>query len=318
MAPTFVSERHTVPASGTLRIRYEFHPDQLYFFSPKKSLANGIEISLSGVQGGGSIPILAQGPVIVPGVSENQELLLTNKETVDVELLIIAQRGYPPVSLTSPTTLALAESAYPQAQTRREFYLVNQSTYSYLHNHVGSDVIVVAGGIENTTGVSCIINSVTIDGVAGIPLGDGRIATGAGSAVCGWWMRADVPEGTIQITITYSAATEDAHYSQTFSFNSGIRTGNITTQGYVGATPPLFTVIGQETGSVVLCAVVFYGTGTLTETSGAPDFDPIHTLVTNVIVGMHRRSGEGTHSFDYALSTSGHLAAAALEVLPRL
>ena len=76
------------------------------FFSPDANLALGISITIVGMKGGSAVPFTGQGPIILPGMSENQEIILKSKEGAPVDLLIIAQAGYPPSTITMPTTLA--------------------------------------------------------------------------------------------------------------------------------------------------------------------------------------------------------------------
>jgi hypothetical protein len=126
-----------------------------------------------------------------------------------------------------------------------------------------------------------------------------------------------VPENpNVQISTTLNGAVAEAVYAKALSYGAGIRTGNITTQGWLGVGCPPFDVIGQEDGSVVFCPVIGIG-ASLTETSGAPVFDTIHGLGAWGWAGTFRRTGVGVHTFDFDVpAATDRLAAAALEILP--
>lgn len=95
----------TVPLAGEVVINYTFHPDQITFVS-EAVIFGSIEIYMDGAQGGASIPLYAQGPLIVPGLSDSQHIRLVNNASVAHTLRVVAQKGFPPTNIIAPTTIS--------------------------------------------------------------------------------------------------------------------------------------------------------------------------------------------------------------------
>ena len=147
VSPTYVMEDITVPANGSIERRYEFRPDQIFICSPAFNCALGINIKLVGAQGGSAAPLLNQGPVILPGLEMSQGLRFESLESEDVTLLVIAQQGYLPVTVTMPTTTATtaAGEILPSTVTSYEEDGSAIVSFSFDHNHPGGALLVFAG-----------------------------------------------------------------------------------------------------------------------------------------------------------------------------
>lgn len=100
------SQTVTIPANGVKEHRLSFLPDQVFIASPSYSCELGINIRLEGQTGSAPQPLIGQGPVQLPGVSANQLIYFESLESTDVDLLVIAQAGYPSVNVNMPTALA--------------------------------------------------------------------------------------------------------------------------------------------------------------------------------------------------------------------
>ena len=93
----------TVVAGATERLTYDFRPDQITIIIMEGLFSGGIFARVAGTQGGTELPFLTQGPFIFPGVSENQIVAFRNADAISHTLTVVAQKGYPPTSLSAPT-----------------------------------------------------------------------------------------------------------------------------------------------------------------------------------------------------------------------
>jgi len=260
--------------------------------------------------------LIGTGQRAFPGKKGERRIILRNTGLVSAKLQVIASVGYPPTQLVDPVTVASPLTAEIQAQTKYEIYPTPGLNLSFIHPHTGRDVIVganhqrVGGALDND------ITSITVAGVMATLLGKAHQNGTTSGGATGWWIARNIAEGNVQIAIVNVGYGGDHFYSQAFSYLPGIRTGNITVQGSLLANPPAIVVIGQELGSVVLCCAGSYsaGGGVLSEQSGAPAFDPIHIL--GGYVGMWKREGIGSQTFDLLLTVAGTTTIAALEILP--
>lgn len=312
IAQNFVSERRTVPANGTLRFSYDFKPDQIFFFSPDRSMSNGIYIHLMGMQGAGTIPILAQGPVITPGVSENQEIILTSQEAVAVDLLIVAQRGYPPITVTAPTTLIRPDSVAIQSQLIHEVQsLLQVNTIN--HNHIGR-YILVFWGMHVSEFDTERFTSVTAGGSTGIELFNVREADTTPNRyfteLGAYWIDVAGGDGnlTINCNLSGTPGTKIAHYMQVYSFMDGLRTGNDDTDKKVGSGTMALSVLGDNENSRTFAVALSLDSGAapyINELSGADVWDPLHKVANYASrwVMSNVREGKGTHTYQYQVST---------------
>jgi hypothetical protein len=110
----FDSQRITVPASGEYPLRYDFQPDSIKFLG-YSAFTTRLDIRMRGTQGGNPIPMFGRGPVDLPGVALNQEIILINLDTVDRDVLVIAQKGYAPTILNTPEIATTAQLGDPMA-----------------------------------------------------------------------------------------------------------------------------------------------------------------------------------------------------------
>jgi hypothetical protein len=193
------------------------------------------------------------------------------------------------------------------------------ASLSFIHQHVGDQIVVCVcgghlGGGEGGVGAP----TVTCGGIsASMLVWINSTDVGNNVALCAWLNAVDVPEGSVQIIVSLPNATFDYLDVYAFSFQSGVRMGNVASQGSTAADPPQFSLIAQDEGSVTLCALGSDNNASVTEQSSAPVFDPVHVINTSGRVGVWRREGKGTMPFDFAFSAGAFSAACALEVLPR-
>jgi hypothetical protein len=262
--------------------------------------------------------LIGTGMRAFPGKNDQRRIMLRNTGLTSAKLEVIASVGYPATQVVDPVTVAKALSAEIQAQTRYEAVPVVTNPIIYIHPHIGKDVIVDIN-VQTCGGAGAPdISVVTVGGITATLLGKTYLNVASGGCT-GWYIAKDLAEGNVQVSITTAPAVPNGYcYSQAFSFLAGIRTGNITLQQSVLANPPAFNVIAQEDGSVVLCSGGDYGIGAiLSETSGAPGFDPVHGMMNNSWVGMWRREGKGTMTFDFLMgAVPTCFTAGALEILP--
>ena len=97
----YVVDEATIAIGGEWQKTYDFKPDQICIVL-HTAPAYGLRLYLSGAKGGSPIPLLSQGPFIVPGVTENQHIRIASIEAVTITATIIAQAGYAPTSLNAP------------------------------------------------------------------------------------------------------------------------------------------------------------------------------------------------------------------------
>jgi hypothetical protein len=97
----FVMDEYTIGALSSLEVAYHFQPDQILAYTDTP-LDTGIDIALGGGQGAGLIPLRGQGPASFPGLSPNQRLTLYNLDSSARTVLLIAQRGHLPLTVTAP------------------------------------------------------------------------------------------------------------------------------------------------------------------------------------------------------------------------
>ncbi|GAG06676.1 unnamed protein product, partial [marine sediment metagenome] len=254
---------------------YDFKPDQIFFFSPDRSMGTGVYIHLMGMQGAGTIPILAQGPVIIPGVSENQELILENREVVAVDLLIVAQRGYPPITVTSPTSIVRPDSVEIQSQTILPHTVSALQYYAFDHLHIGRFALLMFAVMENSAGPQRFdITAVTLGGINALNLTNIERALGNTNInVSSWWVDVSMNQiANVVCTINPNPAHNYNIFGQVMSFQEGIRSGNVTTNSFGGAGGFTMDVTGDNPGSRVfsLGADWHIGGGPMIETTGAP------------------------------------------------
>jgi hypothetical protein len=114
----FVMDEYEVGALSSLEVSYFFQPDQILAYTDSP-LDVGIDIAVGGGQGAGLIPLRGQGPASFPGLSPNQRLTLYNLDSVARTLLLIAQRGYLPITVTAPVETIGGGVAVIWARARR-------------------------------------------------------------------------------------------------------------------------------------------------------------------------------------------------------
>ena len=118
----FVMDEYEIGALSSLEVSYFFQPDQILAYTDAP-LTTGIDIALGGGQGAGLIPVRGQGPASFPGLSPNQRLTLYNLDAVARTLLLIAQRGYLPMTVTAPvetiSVTTILYSAYVLARDQK-------------------------------------------------------------------------------------------------------------------------------------------------------------------------------------------------------
>jgi len=129
----FVMDEYAIGALSSLEVAYHFQPDQILAYTDSP-LDNGIDIAIGGGQGAGLVPLRGQGPASFPGLSPNQRLTLYNLDSTARTVLLIAQRGHLPLTVTAPVETIGADVTVKWAKVRR-------STNQSIPNNVSTAII---------------------------------------------------------------------------------------------------------------------------------------------------------------------------------
>lgn len=318
----FLSERVDLAALQTLEKEYDFQPDQIMAVSLDAMSGDGIWFFPRGMGGGGGLPLLTQGPLIFPGVVDNQHLRIENREAISRRLILTAQRGYPLAAIQTPTSVAKPTSTLIQSQSVYGPLWTITGDRTHTHLHIGRYVLFAVCGWEYQNPFqNVVINAVAVGGVTATKVAEG-VGTNAGAfmkSTVQWWL-ADVPANNnvnIVVDIITGTTVLQAYYAHAYSFADGIRIGNVDIDALAGAGTMSLSVVGALSSSTILCMAQAGSDPVAAFTEGAGADVWVAQFFNGATANgqMHRRVGAGQALFSYtAAANTRSAAAAAIEI----
>lgn len=301
------SKKLTIAALATGQVDYDFQPDQIIVLCTS-SVLNGFYIFPHGAQGSAGIPLLSQGPVVFPGIEANQHIDFTSLELSSKDLVIIAQKGYQPTSIVTPTTQGLAQTTNPTGQAIFEAKNAAAVWNAGSYNHQGRWALVLVGmhdfGVANPHRT---FSSITLGGVAGTLLKRQQQA----NSTTDWdevaiFLVDNLVNGPLALVSTLSGIPQQGYMSAlVISFRDGIVAGNVGGAGANAGANISFSVTSHNASSLIIS--LFSGSFSTalpySETGGATVILAIH-ITANSQDGMYERSG-GPASMQFFYSGAG-------------